>query len=243
MARLRQLWESLELEILRELEATNRLRESADFELYELTAKEPEMPDRAVAKQTALLEKEISGLAGEAERLEKEIEELTFCGWPCHCGLSHAWRAHVHTNLLPAARRARRRGAHFADGLECAAAHGHGFAGADDDHLPVVVTLLSLALVWVSGTVNRGSLPAFQALPKWAWFGGIFAGYYLVASLVAIPRLGAAAVFSLVSAGQMIAALILDSTGAFGVTQLSLTTSRVLGALLLLGGVVLLQRK
>lgn len=109
--------------------------------------------------------------------------------------------------------------------------------------ISVVVTLLSLALVWVSGTVNRGSLPAFQALPKWAWFGGIFAGYYLVASLVAIPRLGAAAVFSLVIAGQMIAALILDSTGAFGVTQLSLTTSRVLGALLLLGGVVLLQRK
>ena len=109
--------------------------------------------------------------------------------------------------------------------------------------ISVAVTLLSLALVWVSGTVNRGSVPAFQAVPKWAWFGGIFAGYYLVASLVAIPRLGAAAVFSLVIAGQMIAALILDSTGAFGVTQLSLTTSRVLGALLLLGGVVLLQRK
>jgi len=31
VARLRQLWESLELEILSVLEATNRLRESADF--------------------------------------------------------------------------------------------------------------------------------------------------------------------------------------------------------------------
>ena len=77
VARLRQLWESLELEILRVLEAGNRLRESADFELYELTAKQPEMLDRVVAKQTALLETEISRLASEAERLGREIGELT----------------------------------------------------------------------------------------------------------------------------------------------------------------------
>ena len=59
------------------LEATNRLRASPDFELYELTAKQPEMLDSVVAKQTALLEKEISRLAGEAERLGREIGELT----------------------------------------------------------------------------------------------------------------------------------------------------------------------
>ena len=59
------------------LEATNRLRESAEFELYALTAKQPEMLDGVVAKQTALLEKEICGLASEAERLGREIGELT----------------------------------------------------------------------------------------------------------------------------------------------------------------------
>ena len=57
-------------------------------------------------------------------------------------------------------------------------------------------------------------MPAFHSLPEWAWFGDVFAGHYLVASLIAIPKLGAAAVFSVVIAGQMIAALILDSTGA-----------------------------
>ena len=77
VARLRKLWESLELEILSVLEATNRLRESAEWELYELTAKQPEMLESVVTKQTALLEKEISRLAGEAERLGREIGELT----------------------------------------------------------------------------------------------------------------------------------------------------------------------
>jgi transporter family-2 protein len=109
--------------------------------------------------------------------------------------------------------------------------------------ISIYVSLLSLLLVWVSGVTQRGSLPAFNSLPKWAWFGGVFAAYYLVASLVAIPKLGAAAVFSLVIAGQMIGALILDSTGAFGVPQLSLTSSRVLGTALLLLGVMLIQRR
>jgi bacterial/archaeal transporter family-2 protein len=109
--------------------------------------------------------------------------------------------------------------------------------------ISVFVTLLSLALLWVSGVTDRGSIPPFNSVPKWAWFGGVFAAYYLVASLIAIPKLGAAAVFSLVIAGQMIAALILDSTGAFDVTQISLNASRVLGTVLLLLGVILIQRQ
>jgi transporter family-2 protein len=109
--------------------------------------------------------------------------------------------------------------------------------------ISILVSLLSLVLVWASGVTNRGSIPAFNSLPKWAWFGGVFAAYYLVASLIAIPKLGAAAVFSLVIAGQMVGALILDSTGAFGVSQISLTTTRVLGTALMLIGVILIQKR
>ena len=108
--------------------------------------------------------------------------------------------------------------------------------------ISVAVTLLPLALVWASGMTSRGSIPAFNSLPTWGWFGGVFAGLYLVASLIAIPKLGAAAVFYLVVAGQMVAALILDSTGAFGVTQISLSPFRVAGAALLVIGVILIQK-
>ena len=107
----------------------------------------------------------------------------------------------------------------------------------------VVVTLISLVLVWASGATDRGSIPAFNSIPKWAWFGGIFAGYYLVASLIGIPKLGAAAVFSLVIAGQLVGALILDSTGAFGVPRISPSAWRVAGTLLMLVGAVLLQKR
>ena len=109
--------------------------------------------------------------------------------------------------------------------------------------ISVVVTLVSLILVWASGATSRGSLPPFNSLPTWAWLGGLFAGFYLVASLVAIPKVGTAAVFSLVIAGQMMAALAVDSTGAFGVTQFSLSPARALGAVLLLAGVILMQKQ
>jgi len=76
VARLRQLWKSLELEILSVLEAINRLRESPEFELYELTAKQPEMLESVVARQIAGLEKEIAELTSEAEKSGEEIVEL-----------------------------------------------------------------------------------------------------------------------------------------------------------------------
>src|SRR4051812_23248309 len=108
--------------------------------------------------------------------------------------------------------------------------------------ISIVVTLISLLLLWIAGVTGRGSMPAMNSLPKWAWLGGICAAYYLIASLVALPKLGAAAVFSLVIAGQLITALILDSTGAFGVPHLGLSPGRILGVLLLLAGVVLIQK-
>jgi bacterial/archaeal transporter family-2 protein len=109
--------------------------------------------------------------------------------------------------------------------------------------ISVLVTLLALALVWASGATERGALPAFTALPSWAWFGGVFAALYLVVSLIALPRLGAATVFSLVIAGQMIAALVVDSTGVFEAVQIPFSLPRGVGALLLLLGVILLQTR
>ena len=42
------------MEILSVLKATNQLRENLEFELYELTAKNAEMFDEVVSKQTTL---------------------------------------------------------------------------------------------------------------------------------------------------------------------------------------------
>jgi transporter family-2 protein len=109
--------------------------------------------------------------------------------------------------------------------------------------ISLCVSILATLAIWVSGYFPRGSLPKFNSTPAWSWFGGLFAVVYLVVSLVAIPRYGAAIVIALVVTGQMAAALFLDSTGMFGVHQTSLTIVRVLGALLIILGVILIQIK
>lgn len=106
----------------------------------------------------------------------------------------------------------------------------------------LTVSLISLLLFWASGLTQKGTLPALNAVPAWAWLGGVFAAYYLVSSLIAIPKIGVASVFSLIIAGQVVMSLVLDATGAFGVNQISLSSDRILGTILLLAGAVLIQR-
>ena len=74
---MKRLWESLELEIVRVLESTNRLRESADYELAQLVEKQPGLLDAVAAKRITALDAELAGLKTEAARLAAEIGELS----------------------------------------------------------------------------------------------------------------------------------------------------------------------
>src|SRR5438132_6509235 len=77
IAQLRGLWESIELEIIRVLEASNQLKESPDYELHQLTEKTPAFFDDTLRRHVESLEKELELLKTQAEELAREIEELT----------------------------------------------------------------------------------------------------------------------------------------------------------------------
>ena len=77
IAQLRRLVDSIELEIIRVLEAGNALKESPDYELHRLTTQTPAFFDETVRRHVESLEKELGMLEREAGELAKEIEELT----------------------------------------------------------------------------------------------------------------------------------------------------------------------
>jgi hypothetical protein len=77
IAQLRQLWESIELEIVCVLDAANALKESPDYELHRLTTQTPAIFDETVRRQVESLEKELGMLEREAGELAKEIEDIT----------------------------------------------------------------------------------------------------------------------------------------------------------------------
>jgi transporter family-2 protein len=113
-------------------------------------------------------------------------------------------------------------------------------------------TLMAAAVSFVVGTVallaivgaQRQPLPAWSEmarLPTWIWTGGLIGAVYVAIAILAVPRLGAAALIALVVLGQMVASLALDQ---FGVLQNAhpINAVRVLGAALVLAGVVLVMQ-
>lgn len=88
-----------------------------------------------------------------------------------------------------------------------------------------------------AGTGVRGLAQA----PQWSLCGGLLGAFYVLSTILAVPRLGAALTISVAILGQQCAALLLDSTGWLGVPRAPLSAVRVLGAMLVVLGVALLQ--
>lgn len=78
-------------------------------------------------------------------------------------------------------------------------------------------------------------------VPWWAWSGGLFGGAFILLAILLLPTLGAATLFALVIAGQVLAAITLDHFGALGLTPHPISTARLAGAVLLIAGVALMR--
>jgi bacterial/archaeal transporter family-2 protein len=115
---------------------------------------------------------------------------------------------------------------------------------------PVMAALISfvvgsaalLAFLLLTGTPwpDRAHL---SAAPAWAWLGGLLGAFYVVSTIIVGPRLGAAALLALIVLGQLLTSLLVDNFGWLGFPEQPLTPLRVLGALMLFGGVLLIVHR
>lgn len=90
----------------------------------------------------------------------------------------------------------------------------------------------SLTLTWAQ----------VQAVPWYQWTGGLLGAVFVYSIIVALPELGSGNVFSLIIAGQIISAVIVDHFGLLGSTVHVLTIPRLIGVVLLIVGVWLVQK-
>jgi bacterial/archaeal transporter family-2 protein len=108
----------------------------------------------------------------------------------------------------------------------------------------ISASLTALTLAAVAILVLRTpppSLSLFAAVPPWLWWGG-FLGVVVLGVMSWLPhRIGAAMMIVCFIAGQTLCALVLDHFGALGLPQQDLTPGRLLGALLIVGGVMLVR--
>jgi transporter family-2 protein len=80
------------------------------------------------------------------------------------------------------------------------------------------------------------------AAPAWAWLGGLLGAYYVIWTVVAGPRLGAATLLALVILGQLVTSLLADHFGWLGFPLHPISLTRLAGAALLFAGVLLITR-
>jgi len=85
--------------------------------------------------------------------------------------------------------------------------------------------------------MEGGKLGQWHSLPWYMLCGGIFGLVVVGAISYLIPLIGAATAMVLIVAGQLLTGAVLDHFGAFGLEAKPLELSRILGLILVFGGV------
>jgi len=113
---------------------------------------------------------------------------------------------------------------------------------------PLQASLISFAsgtaIILVLSLFSGSFPPTFtvppRELPWWIWFGGSIGVIMVTTSLILVPRVGSLPWFAAVMTGQTVAALVLDHYGLLGNPRSAATPMRLLGAALLIAGVVVI---
>jgi transporter family-2 protein len=101
------------------------------------------------------------------------------------------------------------------------------------------ILILLVALVLVG---DGGKLANVGGGPWWAYLGGALGAFFVVATLLAAPRVGVTTTFVSVVLGQVAAAALIDRFGWFGQRQIDFGWERVAALALLTASLVLLLR-
>jgi len=101
----------------------------------------------------------------------------------------------------------------------------------------------TLVLLAASALVFK-PLPSWGRIgdaPWWVWIGGALGAFYVAASIVSAPKLGAAQLIALVVAGQALVSLFVDQFGWVGFEQKNISVGRLVGMVLVGAGVALVR--
>jgi transporter family-2 protein len=106
----------------------------------------------------------------------------------------------------------------------------------------VIGALIILGYLLIFEQSAFSSLSGLTSVNLYKLSGGLIGALFVCSMIVLAPKIGAANMLGLVVAGQMILAIILDHFGLLGFEQHSINIYRLAGAVLLIGGVILIVK-
>lgn len=110
---------------------------------------------------------------------------------------------------------------------------------------PLVASLVSFSVgtlfLIIITLIQKGTLGfdtgLFNALPWWAWLGGVCGLYGLTVNIIIFPKLGSVQTALMPMLGQICMGMFIDSLGLFRSQTYTMDLSRVFSLLLILAGV------
>ena len=102
-------------------------------------------------------------------------------------------------------------------------------------------TILTAVIVMLAIRPSPPGLATMRATPWWNWIGGPLGALIVLSGAALAPRLGAAAFIASVVAGQLLCSLLLDHFGLMNLPQQDLTSGRIIGAVMVFAGVLLVK--
>lgn len=103
------------------------------------------------------------------------------------------------------------------------------------------VGTVTLLAVGVATGQPFASLAGLPRVPWWQWLGGVMGAFFVFGTTLLAPRIGVAAMVSLIVAGQVVSSLLFDRYGLVGLPVRDISWIRLAGAALILVGGVLVN--
>jgi len=115
---------------------------------------------------------------------------------------------------------------------------------------PLISSLLSflvglICLVIINLFANYSALLHMKLLsvsPWYVWMGGLLGAIYVTCVIFVNQQQGVALTFALVVAGQIFISLVIDHFGLFGSVIRPVSIPKIIGALLIIAGLVLIKK-
>ena len=104
------------------------------------------------------------------------------------------------------------------------------------------VGTVALIAYSIAARLPTNELKNFTQASWSEWIPGMLGAFYVAATVILVPKLGAALTFALIIAGQMVISVILDHYGLIGLPVKALNAGRIIGIVLLVIGVVLIRK-
>ena len=111
-------------------------------------------------------------------------------------------------------------------------------------HAATISFAVGTVILFVAAVMSgQGSFRRVGDADWWQLTGGFFGAFFVAMTILGVPRIGTTAVLALTIVSQLIAGLVMDHYGLFGMRGIPVDLKRMVGVLLLVGGAYLVCRQ